>query len=224
MGNYLNIGYAATLTGCGLLATSTGVNVQHLAESGLPLVSPMVAAVVAVALGSAIAVPAGLSAWREGRRVLAVLVFVALGCGEIFGLVSGAERLLTAREDRSRSISEHNAPHAAAAGRATLAEAEYRAAQAAAVAEAGRGGCGRACKALRVAADQARQRLDVARNALEHAAPAKSESVLASTLGLPVALVEVVSALLFTLALNGLPLAARHRSRREPAGDGHSGG
>lgn len=219
--HYLNIGAAATLAGCGLLATSASVNVSHIVESGLPLASPMVAAVVAIAVGSAIAVPAGLTAWRDRRNALAVLAFVALGCGEMFGLVSGAERLLVAREERARIVAEHNAPHATAASRVTLAEAGYAAAEAAAVAEAGRGGCGRACKDLRAAADQARQRLEDARSALERAEPPKSESILADTLGLPAATVEIVPALLFTLALNGLGfvlLAIGHRpQRRETA-------
>jgi hypothetical protein len=185
-------------------------------EGGVPLLSPMPAAIVAIAAGSAVGLVAALRAWGDGRCALAILAFVAIGCGELFGLVSGAERLLTAREERIRLVAAHNAPRLTALARVKAEEAAYAHAQAAAVAEAGRGGCGRACRDLRGAADQARQRLEAARGELERSPPLKAESILAATIGLPAAVLEVVPALLFTLALNGLGLAL--------LGIGHSAG
>jgi hypothetical protein len=70
--------------------------------------------------------------------------------------------------------------------------------------EAGRGGCKEACQALQAETERARQRLEVANKALVAAPPEKNQALLATTLGLPAALLEIVPALLFSTALNGL--------------------
>jgi hypothetical protein len=70
--------------------------------------------------------------------------------------------------------------------------------------EAGKGGCKGACQALQLEAGRARQRLEVANRALVSAPAEKNRALLATTLGLPPALLEMVPALLFSTALNGL--------------------
>jgi hypothetical protein len=96
--------------------------------------------------------------------------------------------------------------------RVESASAALTATEAAMLREAGRGGCKGACQALQAEAEQARQRLEAANRALE-AAPAEKGALLATTLSLPPALLEIVPALLFSTALNGLaftPLAFGH--------------
>src|SRR5687767_13596423 len=110
MAKYLSTRVIATLAGCALLATSAVVNISHMVEGGVPLLSPMPAAIVAIAAGSAVGLIAAVRAWGDGRWALAVLALVAIGCGELFGLVSGAERLLAAREERVRLVAAHNTP------------------------------------------------------------------------------------------------------------------
>ena len=70
--------------------------------------------------------------------------------------------------------------------------------------EAGRGGCKGACQALQAEAEQARQRLEAANRTLQSTPAEKNRALLATTLGLPPALLEIVPALLFSTALNGL--------------------
>ena len=57
---------------------------------------------------------------------------------------------------------------------------------------------------MQAEAERARQRLEVANKALVMAPADKNLALLATTLGLPPALLEIVPALLFSTALNGL--------------------
>ncbi|NOT70623.1 MAG: hypothetical protein HOP09_04830 [Hyphomicrobium sp.] len=192
------------MVGCALLASSASINVAHVIEDGQSLQSPAVGAVIALAVGSAVAVRAGLYAWRQKRRAVALLTFLVLACGEVFGLFTGAERLLTIRESHVQVIAAANVTFDIASKRVRLAEVSYHSAEAAATNEAVRGGCRQICKDLREAADKARQRLEEARLTLEHTAPPKSESIIAHVTGWPAAWVEIAPALLFSVALNGL--------------------
>jgi hypothetical protein len=121
-----------------------------------------------------------------------------------FGLIMGAERLLTTREERQRAASEVNTSRWVATVRVETASATLAATEAAMLKEAGRGGCKGACQSLQAEAERARQRLEVANKALVTAPSEKNRALLATTLGLPPALLEIVPALLFSTALNGL--------------------
>jgi hypothetical protein len=57
---------------------------------------------------------------------------------------------------------------------------------------------------LQAEAERARQRLEVANKALVTAPSEKNRALLATTLGLPAVLCEIVPALLFSTALNGV--------------------
>jgi hypothetical protein len=84
------------------------------------------------------------------------------------------------------------------------ANSALAAAETAMLREAGRGGCKGACQALQMEADRARQRVETANSVLVATPAEKNKALLATTLGLPPALVEIVPALLFSTALNGL--------------------
>jgi hypothetical protein len=62
MAKYLSTRVIATLAGCVLLGTSAVVNISHIVEAGVPLLSPMPAAIVAIAAGSAVGLVAALRA------------------------------------------------------------------------------------------------------------------------------------------------------------------
>jgi hypothetical protein len=186
------------------MVAGAALNVAHLIDGGQPLVSPMTGAVLALALGAVAAALVAGEAWRSGRSTLAACLVLSIVAGEGFGLIMGAERLLTAREERQRAASEVNTSRWVATVRVETASATLAAAEAAMLKEAGRGGCKGACQSLQAEAERARQRLEVANKALVTTPSEKNRALLATTLGLPPTLLEIVPALLFSTALNGL--------------------
>jgi hypothetical protein len=194
----------AITAGITAIAAGAALNVTHLVEGGQPLFSPMTGAILALALGAVAAALVASVAWRSGRRTLASCLVLSLVAGEGFGLIMGAERLLSAREERQRAASEVNTARWIATVRVESASSALSATEAAILKEAGRGGCKGACQALQAEAEQARQRLEAANRALQSTPGEKNRALLATTLGLPPALLEIVPALLFSTALNGL--------------------
>ena len=194
----------AIIAGVAAIAAAASLNVTHLVEGGQPLLSPITAAVLALALGAVAAALVASEAWRSGRRTLAWCLVLSVVAGEGFGLVMGAERLLSAREERQRAAAATNTARWTATVRFESASAALASAEAATLKEAGRGGCKSACQALRAEADRARERLEAASSVLIATPAEKNKALLATTLGLPPAAVEIVPALLFSVALNGL--------------------
>ncbi len=194
----------AIIAGVAAIAAAASLNVTHLVEGGQPLWSPITGAVLALALGAVAAALVASEAWRSGRRTLAWCLVLSVVAGEGFGLVMGAERLLSAREERLRAAASTNTARWTATVRFESASAALAAAEAATLKEAGRGGCKGACQALQAEADRARERLEKASSVLVGTPAEKNKALLATTLGLPPAAVEIVPALLFSVALNGL--------------------
>ena len=194
----------AIIAGITAIAAGAALNVTHLVDGGQPLFSPMTGAILALALAAIAAALVAGEAWRSGRRTLASCLVLSLVAGEGFGLIMGAERLLSAREERQRAASEVNTARWIATVRVESASTTLAATEAAILTEARRGGCKTACQALQAEADRARERLEAANTALQSAPAEKNRALLATTLGLPPALLEIVPALLFSTALNGL--------------------
>ena len=194
----------AIMAGVAATLAAAALNVTHLIDSGQPLLSPMTGAILALALAAVAAALVAGEAWRSGRRVLAWCLVLCVVAGELFGLVIGAERLLSVREDRQRAAAAINTARWTATVRFEAASAALTNAEAAILNEAGRGGCKSACQALQAEADRARARLEAASIALQSAPAEKNRMLLASTLGLRPAIMEIVPALLFSVALNGL--------------------
>jgi hypothetical protein len=194
----------AIVAGVAAISAGAALNVTHLLEGGQPLLSPITGSVVALALGAVAAALAAGEAWRSKRRLLAVCLIVCVAAGEGFGLVMAAERLLSVREERQRAAAPTNTARWTATVRFESASAALAAAEAATLKEAGRGGCKGACQALQAEADRARERLETASSVLVATPAEKNKALLATTLGVPPDAVEIVPALLFTVALNGL--------------------
>jgi hypothetical protein len=145
----------------------------------------MTGAVLALALGAVAAALVASEAWQSGRKILALCLVLSVVAGEGFGLIMGAERLLSAREERQRAAAMTNTARWTATVRFEAANSALAAAEAAMLKEAGRGGCKGACQAMQAEADRARQRLETANSVLVATPAEKNRALLATTLGLP---------------------------------------
>lgn len=144
---------------CLLGATAHAV-ITHAGGYGTPHAYTTIALAAGVAVG---ALTIG-AAWDQGRRLLAVVLCIALACGEAFGLLSTAERLVAQRDAMQAPVADAHAQRAAAAKQLAKAEAELVAvsrsdrvqraeaakteADRAAVAKSAERGCVANCRAL----------------------------------------------------------------------------
>ena len=97
--------------GFALVGVAASLNVHHAAESEGTLWSPVCIAIVALAFGSALAVPVMLTLWRTGRGGLALVALAGLVCSETYGFQLSAERLLAARDQRSQQVRTDGSPY-----------------------------------------------------------------------------------------------------------------
>src|SRR5690349_7649206 len=104
----------STLGGLGLVGVAAFLNVHHAAESEGSIFSPVCIAIVALAFGSALAVPVMLALWRSGRRGLALVALAGLVASESYGFQLSAERLLSARAQRAQQTKTAGSPYALA--------------------------------------------------------------------------------------------------------------
>ena len=79
------------LGGRSLVGVAASLNVVHAAESEGSYFSPVCIAIVALAYGSALAVPVMCALWRTGRRGFALIALVGLVCSESYGFQLSAE-------------------------------------------------------------------------------------------------------------------------------------
>jgi len=93
------------------------------------------------AFGAVAAALVAGEAWRSGRKTLTACLVLSIVAGEGFALITGAERLLAAREERQRAASEINTSRWIATVRVETATSTLAATEAAMLKEAGRGGC-----------------------------------------------------------------------------------
>jgi hypothetical protein len=186
------------MAGMSLAATSAWIGASHAP-------SPDMATLI-WALAAAGAVAAALLP-RMGWW--AIPAFLSIVSAEVYNGMNTAERMLEMREKAQlAAVAEADAKKAAAAAVA-FEEAAVAKAEAEAAAEAKRGGCGRTCKDLRADATAARTRLEDARKAAASVKPPRSESLLATFIGVRPVDVSVAQAALGVLAgLLSLPLLA----------------
>jgi hypothetical protein len=174
------------LGGLVLIATGAFLNVSKAAETEGTVWSPICVAIVALALGSAIVVPVMLSLWRHERRALAAFAFVGLVCSECYALQLSAERLLASREQRTLQVQLAGSPYALAKAALDGTVSDRRT-------ECG-SGFGKNCSKLRELEERQRAELSKLR-------PPAKVALLADATGLPNWAVELVPALLFSVAL-----------------------
>jgi hypothetical protein len=151
---------AATLVALALLGAAAHAIISHTEGYG----SPHALMTLALAAGIAVGALSIGAAWRQRRRALAIVLGFGLVCGELFGLLSTAERLIAQRENAQAPVREAIAQREAArhevAGREAAliaaresprlasAEAAKRAADRAAIDKAAERGCATNCRAL----------------------------------------------------------------------------
>jgi hypothetical protein len=173
------------LGGLGLVGVAAFLNANHAASSE-GWFSPVVIAIVALAFGSALAVPVMIALWRSRRRVLALLALAGLVCGESYGFQLSAERLLAARAQRAQQVKTAGSPYALAREALDLAISERK--------EECASGRKRKCLDLE-AAEEAK------RSALGKIPAPTSHALIADFTGLPEWLVEIVPAISFSTGL-----------------------
>jgi hypothetical protein len=174
------------LGGLSLVGVAAFLNVHHAAETEGSYFSPVCIAIVALAFGSALAVPVMLTLWRSKRRVLALVALAGLVCGESYGFQLSAERLLAARETRAQQTRTAGSPYALAREALDLSITERKAECA----------TGRKRKCLDLEAVE-----DAKRTALGKIPVPTSHALIADFTGLPEWLVEIVPAMSFSSGL-----------------------
>jgi hypothetical protein len=174
------------LGGLSLVGVAAFLNVHHAAETEGSIFSPVCIAIVALAFGSALAVPVMLTLWRSKRRVPALVTLVGLVCSESYGFQLSAERLLAARETRAQQTKTAGSPWHLAREALDLAISERKAECAS----------GRKRKCLDLEAAE-----DTKRAALGKISAPTSHALIADFTGLPEWLVEIVPAMTFSTGL-----------------------
>jgi hypothetical protein len=114
----------AALVAVALLGASAHAIVAHIADG---YSSPHAIVILTLAAGVAIGALSIGAAWHQRRKVLAVAIGIALLCGEAFGLVSTAERIVGQRDHVQASVTEAAGKITAARERVGAAERELAA-------------------------------------------------------------------------------------------------
>jgi hypothetical protein len=175
----------STLGGLALVGVAAFLNVNHAAQTE-GLASPICIAIVALAFGSALAVPVMLTLSRSGCKGLALLALLGLVSSESYGFQLSAERMLSARQTRAQQTMLSGGPYAQAKEALDLSIQERKA-------ECATGFKAR-CSKLREIEDQKRA-------ALAATLPPSSHTLVADLTGLPAWLVEMVAAMAFSTGL-----------------------
>jgi hypothetical protein len=176
------------LGGLGLVGVAAFLNVHHAAESEGSYFSPVCIAIVALAFGSALAVPVMLALSRSGRRGLALVALVGLVCSESYGFQLSAERLLASRAQRAQQVKTAGSPWHLAKEALDLSITERKA-----VCKEN-GLRGKTCATSRAEED-------AKRTALGKIPVPSSHAYIADATGLPEWLVEIVPAMAFSTGL-----------------------
>ena len=176
----------STLGGLGLVGVAAFLNVTHAAESEGSYTSPVCIAIVALAFGSALAVPVMLALWRSKRKGLALLALVGLVCSESYGFQLSAERLMASRDQRAQQVKTANAPRELAREALEKLERERK--------EECKSGYKQRCLQLKDWEDKQR-------TALASTQSPRSHSLVADATGLPAWLVEIIPAMAFSSGL-----------------------
>lgn len=163
--------------------------------------SPTVIAIIALAFGSALAVPVAQAMAANKQVVLTALAVLGIMAGESFGFVTSAERLLKVRNDRVAAVQKDNQEAKLAKDEKDNADKALKAADDKANEERGKGGCKKICLDWEAKAKEARERVAKAEARLKAAPVVRSESLIADVTGWSATAVEIIPALAFPTAL-----------------------
>lgn len=175
--------------------------------------------VLAVAGGVSIAAICIGGAFSEGRHALGIGMLICLIAGEAYGLISTAERIVSARDTQQAPIGVIAAQRTAALDRVIIAERAKAAADAAVRASAAQRGCASNCRALLESAiTAAAADLDRARRAVADVPVIKgSATPLADRVGVSGWMLDLIQAGLASIGANGLGACLlAYGSRRRP--------
>jgi hypothetical protein len=187
-----------------VIAASTHANIAHLGgyhNEGAPLA---IALSVLLAVGIAYAT----IAWKEGQRVMAVMLGLCIVAGEAYWLATTAEREISAREMQAMPAREAAKRYSTALRRFEDAKEAKRLADEAAVSEAAKPGCRKNCAdLLKDAKDRAATELGSATVALAGLPAPMSSSPLPDRLGVASWAWDLILACLRSAAVIGASIA-----------------
>jgi hypothetical protein len=109
----------STLFGIGVGGSQLYVALCHISEPDMKI------AAIAIAVATGFGAYRFVRTWRTSK-ILGVVLLVGIACGEIFGQVQTAERILVVREERARAVKTENQPHAMATRRVDSAKQELQ--------------------------------------------------------------------------------------------------
>ena len=171
----------AALAGVVILGAAAHVTIEH--TGGYE--TPHAILTMAIALGVAIGAIIIGTAWSHGRYAVAIALAIALICGEAFGLIRTAERLIEARAESAAPLHDREIKRqrlqqrvdearravesfSVASPRLAVALKNQKRAQDAVAISAAKRSCARNCRQLlQAAVDSARAEVVAARQALE---------------------------------------------------------
>jgi hypothetical protein len=190
----------AFIAGSGLLSAVTWANIDHGHLTGS---SAYLAAFTA--LGICVA---ALTIQHVSSKALAATFCLALVAGEGSNLIQIAERNVTARDAIAATVTSGNDAGAAARQRALAADAALAAHRTRASELVATKSCADACRTLLQAQDAALATdVAAARKSVSEATVTRSANPLAARLGVQPWVLDLVSALIASVAVNGLAFA-----------------
>lgn len=188
-----------------ILYLAAETTLSHLGQTAGPGANLLRALAAGVGIG---AVAIGI-AWHGRHYILALVIGLALVCGEAYGLLSTAERMIAQRDEAQAPLRAAEEAHTAAGRRVTAADAALKAANAAAIEKAAEKHCQRNCRdLLQDAVTKAGLELHAARAALDAIGPTPASATpLADRTGLPAWALDLLQAALASIGANGLGAA-----------------
>lgn len=199
--SYSTLRKLSMIGGMGLVSVVGYLNAYEAAHITGSWTSPTVIAIIALAAGSALAVPVAQEFAAKRQWVLMTLTIIGIIAGESFGFFTSAERLLATRNERVAAIVRDNGQAKIAADELKAANDELKTAKEKENEERSKGGCKSICKDWIKKAEDAGKRVAAAELKVKAAPAVKSESLIADVTGWSATVVEIVPALAFPTAL-----------------------
>ncbi|WP_045836444.1 hypothetical protein [Hyphomicrobium sp. 99] len=194
----------AVFVGCSIIGAMAHVAILSTGGYASPTAPLQIAVALGLCTGS---VCVGVSL-RDGSWMLAIVLAIALLCGELYAVLTTSEITIAARDAIAGPVRDAEQARLAARARLDAAEEAKLAADGAAISEAAKPGCRRECRILLEGAKADAQRdLEAARSALAAIPPPRSAAPLADRLHVDDATLDLVAAALRSLAINGLGAA-----------------
>ncbi|MFA5956134.1 hypothetical protein [Hyphomicrobium sp.] len=191
----------ALLSGFGIIGAM--VHVAVVASGGYD--APTAPLFIAVGLGLCVGSLCVGAAQRDRRWPLAAFIIATLAAGEGYAIITTSETTIATRDAAAAPLEAAEKARIESQGRVANAEQAKARADAAAISEAPKPGCRHECRILLEGAKaDARRELDAARLAFNAMPAPRSATPLADRLHVDASSLDLLAAVLRSLAVNGL--------------------